>query len=79
MTKEDVFITIISEVSGKPESFVSEMLDNFRAANPGGKWDDEIPEPEAEKLLNDLRAEGPGILNWLMEGAGRVEQRGGSA
>ncbi len=66
MTRKDIFIMILSEVSGKQKTFVSKMFDNFRAANPG-KWDDEIPEPEAEKLLNDLRAEFPGILKWLNE------------
>ena len=69
MTRKEIFIKILSEVSGKTEAEISELLIMFRKSHPGGKWDDEIPEPEAQKLLKQLRSEAPGILAWLNKGA----------
>lgn len=79
MTREEIFIKILSEVSGKPKQEIAELLSNFRKANPGGKWDDVIPDNEAEKLLNDLRSEAPGILAWLVKGAMEVARHEGNA
>lgn len=72
MTNKDVFIQILSEVSGKPEQEVADLLTTLRRAHPGGKWDNELSENEAEKLLITLRAKAPGILRWLIEGAMEV-------
>ncbi|MBW1702823.1 MAG: hypothetical protein JRJ50_12030 [Deltaproteobacteria bacterium] len=69
MTYAKLFIQIISEVSGKPEQEIADLLSTFREAHPGGNWDQVIPANEAEKLLNDLREEAPGILAWLVKGA----------
>lgn len=69
MTYQEIFIQIISEVSGKPKQEINELLSAFRKTNPGGKWDNIIPDKDADKLLTDLRAEAPGILRWLVEGA----------
>lgn len=73
MTYQEIFIQIISEVSGKPRDEIAGLLGAFRRANPtAGKWDKEIPADEAEKLLASLRAEAPGILAWLVQGAMEV-------
>ena len=69
MTYSEIFIQIISEVSGKPKQEITDLLSTFRKAHPGGKWDNIIPDNDAEKLLTELRAETPGILKWLVEGA----------
>ena len=72
MTYEEIFIQIISEVSGKPKQEISNLLSAFQQTHPGDKWDKIIPEHKADKLCNDLRKETPGILKWLHNGAMRV-------
>ena len=74
MTYSEIFIQIISEVSGKPKQEITDLLSTFRKAHPGGKWDNIIPDKDAEKLLTELRAEAPGILRWLIEGAMEVSR-----
>jgi len=74
MTKAEIFIQILSEVSGRSTDEITALFKNMRKANPGGKWDDEVPAAEAEKLLNDLRAEAPGILAWLVRGGIEMQQ-----
>ena len=51
----------------------------LKKIKPGGTWDTEIPEPEAQQLLSDLRAEAPGILAWLIKGALMAEKHTGTA
>ena len=72
MTRAEIFIQIISEVSSKPKQEIADVLTSFRKANPGGRWDESIPAGEAEKLLDSLRKEAPAILAWLVKGAGEV-------
>jgi len=79
MKRADIFIQILSEVSGRPKHEIAELLSAIRQANPGGKWDEEIPENELEQLVNELRGEAPGIMDWLIKGAARVDKRGGNA
>lgn len=74
MTYQEIFIQIISEVSGKPKKELSELLASIRKLHPGGKWDVEIPDSESKELLNKLRGEAPGILRWLAEGAQEVSR-----
>ena len=73
MTYQEIFIQIISEVSGKSKNEISKLLTTFQKVHPGGNWDKIIPEHEAEALLSQLRAEAPGILAWLVKGAMGVE------
>jgi len=69
MKRGDVFIQILSEVSGKPKASVSELLEFFKSTIPGQhKFDEEIPDDEAAALLNGLRQEKEGIKAWLMTG-----------
>ncbi len=74
MTYQDVFIQILSEVSGKPKAELTDLLESFKKIHPGGKWDRYLSETEGEKLLNDLRKEKAGIAKWLVEGAAMVAQ-----
>ena len=67
MTYSEIFIQIISEVSGKPKQEITDLLSTFRKAHPGGKWDNIIPDNDAEKLLTELRAETPAFSNGLLK------------
>lgn len=68
MKRQDIFAQIISEVSGSSKSEVLELIESSKKLYPVAKWDEEVPKEEAEKMLCDLRKEGPGILAWLIEG-----------
>ncbi|WP_157469983.1 hypothetical protein [Desulfobulbus elongatus] len=72
MTRAEIFIQTISEVSGKPKAEVAELLSHFRKSHPGGTWDDIVPDHEAQKLITDFRKEAPGILAWLARGVMEV-------
>ncbi len=74
MTYQDIFIQILSDVSGQPKSGISELLVNFKKANPSGNWDKVLSKEEADKLLRSLRKEALGILAWLCRGANSVEK-----
>lgn len=65
MTRREIIIQILSEVSGKPKSFVREVVDIVPVSDA---MDSELPKGEAEAVLNQLRQEKAGILNWLIEG-----------
>ena len=69
MKGRDIFCQILSEVTGYSKDQVALMLEVFRRQHPGSdRFDDEIPEQEAQELLSDLRKEKPGIMNWLIKG-----------
>lgn len=74
MTKADIFIQIMFEVSGKPKMKISDTLQHFRKVHPGGNWDVEVPCEKEKKLLDDLRKEVPGILAWSVKGAVEVSK-----
>lgn len=69
MTRREVLIKILSEVSGKPEEFVVAVVGIVPSS---GEMDDELPEGEGEDLLEKLRQEKAGIFNWLLEGRRRA-------
>lgn len=79
MTHADIFVQILSEVSGRSKNEIAEFLKMLRKARPQGKWDEEVPPLEAEKLLSDLRGEAPGILAWLVKGAMEINRFEGNA
>lgn len=80
MTKADVFIQLLHEVSGAPKSEVSSMFSDFLRAHPGPSgFDEELTDDEAQKLLTTLRQEKAGILNWLLEGAAEMRRQQGDA
>ncbi len=80
MTHEDVLVQILSEVTGKPKNEISDLMTVFKDRFPTGhKFNEELPDEKAEKLLNDLRKEKAGILKWLVEGKMMAEKKIGHA
>lgn len=79
MKKSEIFVQTLAEVSGRPKKELEDILATFRRANPGGGWDNEVPESEAQKLLATFRKEAPGILDWLAQGAAEVARHKGNA
>ncbi len=69
MTRADIFIQILSEVTGRPKAELASLLAMFRSVYPGGRWDDVLPDNEAQALLEGLRKEKEGIRAWLAKGA----------
>lgn len=65
MTQREIIIQILSEVSGKPKLFVREVVGIVPISDA---MDSELPKDEADAMLNQLRQEKAGILNWLIEG-----------
>lgn len=79
MTRGEIIIQIISEVSGKSKSEFSDLLSSVPKNKSLGKWDEEISEKEAQKLINELRSDSSGILAWLVRGAMAVNRNKGRA
>lgn len=73
MTHADIFCKLLSETTGKPESFFRSILAALPAANRG-RLDDLAD--DAPALLEQLRSEKAGILRWLVEGAGMAHREG---
>lgn len=69
MTRREVIIQILSEVSGKPKEFVVEVVSIVPQSK---EMDDELPHGEGEELLEKLRQEKAGIFNWLLKGRRRA-------
>jgi hypothetical protein len=67
MTRAEIFVQLLSEVTGKPKEELADVLAQVRETLPDGKWDEDLPPAESEKLLNELRPEGSGILELLMQ------------
>lgn len=70
VTRREVMIQILSEVSGKPEELVAQVISCFVPESK--EMDGELSKGEGEKLLESLRHEKSGILNWLIEGRRRA-------
>jgi hypothetical protein len=70
MTRGDVFIQILSELSGEPKKFIAEMLYVMKVEMPPElhRFDEEITNTEAGRLLDELMQEKENILNWFLEG-----------
>jgi hypothetical protein len=80
MTYEDVLIQILSEVTGNSKSEVTDLMKIFKDRFPiGHKLNEELPDDKAEKLINELRKEKAGILQWLIQGKMMVEKNTGHA
>jgi len=70
MTRGDVFIQILSELSCEPKELIAEMLNVITVSIPleEHRFDEEISETEASRLLDDLMQEKEAILSWFFEG-----------
>ena len=64
MTKAEILTHVLARVTGKPEADVKDLFDNICAANPkiAKGFMVEVPEEQAQKDLEAMLAEGPGIL-----------------
>ena len=69
ITRPEIFVQILSEVSGKPRHMVACQLAVFRKTHPGLSWDRKMSRNEAHRLLADLRKDAPAIMSWV---AGRL-------
>lgn len=69
MTYGDVLVQITAEAVGVTVDEAREHIDMwFAASGSRGRLDDELPDAEAAELLDQLRKEKPGILNWYLAG-----------
>lgn len=69
MTNGEIFTQILHEVTGRPKTEVAALVDHVKARFSGQhRWDEELSPDESQQLLEALRQEKSGILNWLLEG-----------
>lgn len=68
MTYGDIFLQVLLEVSPEPKETVIEKFEFMKRLSPQSKLNQEIPESEAEVLLEQFRREKNGILAWLIRG-----------
>ena len=70
MTRGDVFIQVMSELSGEPEKIIAEMLSLIKFSMPPKlhRFDEEISEAKARRLTAELMKEKEAILNWFLGG-----------
>jgi len=70
MTRGDVFIQIMSELSGEPKKLIAEMLYLIKVSMPPElhRFDEEISDTQAGRLTAELMKEKEAILNWFLEG-----------
>jgi hypothetical protein len=70
MTRGDVFIQIMSELSGEPKKLIAEMLSLIKFSMPPElhRFDEEISDTKAGQLTDELMKEKEAIFNWFLEG-----------
>jgi len=70
MTRGDVFIQIMSELSGEPKKLIAEMLYLIKFSMPPElhRFDEEISDTKARRLTDELMKEKEAILNWFLGG-----------
>jgi hypothetical protein len=70
MTRGEVFIQLLSELSGEPKERIAEMLNVIKGSMPPElhRFDEEISDTEAGQLLDELMQEKKTILKWFFEG-----------
>lgn len=71
MTNREVWITIMSEVTGQPKAAVAANVEAMFRTFPDTDrswWD----QPAPPNMLDQLRQEKPAIMNWLLEGRRKV-------
>ncbi|MDH4317073.1 MAG: hypothetical protein OEV64_01665 [Desulfobulbaceae bacterium] len=68
MTREELFIQIIGEITGRSMPELRRILETFRVVNPGGNWNEVLPPIHAHRLLKYLRSEQEALVRWLERG-----------
>lgn len=71
MTRAEIFIQVLSELSDTPEREIADLLASFRQTHPDSGWDEEVPDTETDNLLTYLRTATHSVLFWLSEAAER--------
>jgi len=71
MKRSDVFVQILSEITGRSRQELDAVWDAYRLEHPAWKNDDELSQEEAEGLLAAFREEKNEIFAWLVQGANR--------
>jgi len=67
---------ILSEVTGRDQEYVNQVIDLIDIAHPGKRREIAISDEEYEAKLAEMRREKAGILNWLLAGAAKAKARG---
>jgi hypothetical protein len=70
MTRGDVFIQVMSDLSGEPKKLIAEMLDIIKVSMPPElhRFDEAISDTKAGRLIDELMKEKEAILNWFIGG-----------
>lgn len=70
MTRGDVFIQVMSDLSGEPKKLIAEMLDIIKVSMPPElhRFDEELSYTKAGRLIDELKKEKEAILNWFIVG-----------
>ncbi len=70
MTRGDVFVQILTELSGEPKELISEMLHVIKSSISAElhTFDEEISDIEAGQLVDELMQEREFVLDWFLEG-----------
>jgi len=69
MTNGEIFTQILHEVTGRPKTELTSLVDPMKDGFPGKtRFDEDLSPEESQQLLNALRQEKAGILNWVLEG-----------
>jgi hypothetical protein len=69
MTRSDVFMQVLAEISKEHKEEVKEILKTFESTIPNlNKFDRELPPDEAEQLLINFREAKDCIRVWLLQG-----------
>jgi len=70
MTRGNVFIQVISELSGEPQKLIAEMLYLIKVSMPPElhRFDEELSYTKTGRLIDELMKEKEAILNWFVVG-----------
>jgi hypothetical protein len=69
MTRLDIMAKALSEATGTPEAGVREMISAFNFSHPSPRLFEEVPDDAAAEMLENLRGQKDGIIDWLRQGA----------
>lgn len=77
MTYGDIFIRVLADATGKPESEVRSIMEVILGLPEfgGAGMRREIPDAEAERIIADIGRDTEGTRRWLREGAIEARRR----
>jgi hypothetical protein len=70
MTRGDVFIDVMSELSGEPKNLIAEMLSHIKFSIPPElhRFDEEISDTKVGGLIDEMLIEKEAVLSWFIIG-----------